>query len=78
MHFLAGHVPKLHPSSMMGVIFSEKSWTYLLAGQLMFCDGISSFSSAIIGLLIGYIYDNNMFNVQVFRLPRSIEVRFQT
>lgn len=72
------YIPKFHASSytLFGVGFSEKTWTYLLALQLLCCQGLSSISAGLIGLLIGYMYVNNIFRFQAVRLPRAVEYVF--
>ena len=59
----------------MGISFSEKSWIYLLAGQLLFSTGLRSLLPAMTGYAVGYVYDRNYFSLQRYRLPRVIEVQ---
>lgn len=60
--------------SILGLTISEKSWTYLLATQLVFGENISSIIAAVAGLLAGYLYiQDHTKKLQTFRLPRSIE-----
>jgi hypothetical protein len=73
----SGHVPKLHPSrhAIFGTFrFSEKSWTYVFALQLLLGDGLSSVAAATSGLLAGTIYLVDIFGLQKFRLPKIVEV----
>eukprot|EP00602_Paraphysomonas_sp_CaronLab_P003754 CAMPEP_0185034908 /NCGR_PEP_ID=MMETSP1103-20130426/25333_1 /TAXON_ID=36769 /ORGANISM="Paraphysomonas bandaiensis, Strain Caron Lab Isolate" /LENGTH=234 /DNA_ID=CAMNT_0027571753 /DNA_START=224 /DNA_END=928 /DNA_ORIENTATION=- len=70
------HVPKLHPSrhSLLGGFrFSEKTWTYLFALQLLLGDGIGSVCAGGSGLAAGYLYLSNILCLQSFRMPRFIE-----
>jgi hypothetical protein len=77
-------IPKMPTSSptsyslfgLGGVEFSEKSWIYLLASQLMLSEGLKSFVPSFIGLIAGYLYDNDRYSLQTFRLPRIVEVPF--
>lgn len=71
-------IPKMHASEyhVLGVGFSEKSWIYLLAAQLLFSAGLRSFLPALSGSIVGYLYDTNYFSLQSFRLPRIVEVRY--
>jgi hypothetical protein len=73
--FFYTYVPILHASkySLFGFIFSEKSWTYLLALQLFFNEGVCSIVPSVIGLIIGYIYMKDIFGTQKFRLSRRME-----
>lgn len=57
-----------------GVEFSEKSWVYLLALQLMLGEGAGSVVASLIGLLTGYLYDINLFGLQKIRLPSFLDV----
>ena len=70
-------IPKLHGTEyhFMGISFSEKSWIYLLAGQLLFSTGLRSLLPALTGYAVGYAYDINYFSLQGYRLPRVIEVQ---
>lgn len=76
--FFYYHIPKLRPSnySIMGfsMLLSEKSWFYLLASQLLLSDGMSSFIPGLSGLLAGYTYFVEGFNLSSFRIPSFFEV----
>jgi hypothetical protein len=78
--YKTARVPKLYVSQyyLFGFGFSEKSWTYLLAAQLMFSKGFASFTPAMAGYLAGRMYDSNYFAVQTIRIPRRVEVRVST
>jgi hypothetical protein len=70
------YVPKTSTPqySILGLTISEKSWTYLLAIQLVLGENISSIIPAVAGLLAGYLYiQDHTKKLQKFRLPRSIE-----
>lgn len=54
--------------------FSEKSWIYLLACQLILCDGLPSVVAAFSGLLAGFLYDRDGYGIQNYRLPQRVEV----
>lgn len=58
----------------MGIGFSEKSWTYLMAAQLLFSDGLRSVGPSLAGMLTGYLYITNKNRIQSFRLPSAVEV----
>lgn len=79
-YFVAGYVPKLHSTeySILGISLSEKSWTYLLAGQLCLCKGTRSLGPSVIGILVGYLYMVDKNRLQKFRLPTPVEVTFNT
>lgn len=59
----------------LGLEFSEKSWIYLLALQLLFGEGVASLVAGLTGLLTGYLYDINLFGLQKLRAPVFFEVR---
>jgi hypothetical protein len=72
--YFVAHIPKLQSRALiLGLEFSEKSWIYLLACQLLLADGSSSIGSSMIGLLIGYLYDRNVLRLQSIRLPVAVE-----
>jgi hypothetical protein len=59
-----------------GLEFSEKSWIYLLALQMLFGEGLGSLIAGSNGLLVGILYDRNLFGLQKLRLPVFVEVRY--
>ena len=60
--------------SILGLVISEKSWTYLLASQLVLGESISSIVAAAAGLVAGYLYiQDHTKKLQKFRLPKAIE-----
>ena len=70
------HVPKMPSSrhySLLGVVFSEKSWTYLLAAQLLMSEGLASILPALVGMAAGYLYDVDWFGSQTYRIPQPVE-----
>lgn len=72
-----GHIPKLHPSrhAIFGNFrFSEKSWTYVFALQLLLAEGIGSFAAGLSGAIAGTVYLVDIFGLQKFRLPKIFEV----
>mmetsp|Transcript_12415 Transcript_12415/g.22985 ORF Transcript_12415/g.22985 Transcript_12415/m.22985 type:complete len:327 (-) Transcript_12415:86-1066(-) len=71
-------VPKIQPSkaNISSIVFSEKSWVYFLAMQLLFSEGTSSFLAGVSGLLTGYLYLNDVMSLQQFRLPSFISRLF--
>ena len=73
---MIGHVPALYPIqySVLSLRLSEKSWIYLLAAQLLFSDSWSSILAGASGLIAGYVYLKDLFHVQSYRLPASVEV----
>lgn len=74
------YIPRLHPLrvGLLGVFFSEKSWTYLLATQLAMSEGAASLTPSLAALLVGYLYcfDNNSLGLQAFRVPSYVERPF--
>lgn len=72
------YIPTLHPTKLpiLGLALSEKSWTYLLACQLIFSDGTDSFGAGISGLIAGYLYTWNGLGLQEYRLPALVETPF--
>lgn len=74
--FFTGYIPKIYTSQyiLFGLSFSEKSWIYLIAIQLLLSQGIQSFTVGLCGLVSGYIYDRDGFGFQSYRLPKFIEV----
>jgi hypothetical protein len=75
---LTARVPRLKNSGyrLFGLNISEKSWTYLLAGQLLIGGGLHTAAPACCGLLAGYMYDQDYCSIQKFRFPRFVEVTF--
>lgn len=70
------HVPKLHPSRTAlvgGLRFSEKTWTYLFALQLLLGEGSSSVCAGVSGAVAGLMYMSNSLGLQQFRLPSLLE-----
>jgi hypothetical protein len=72
------HVPKMPNASnsyysLLGLVFSEKSWIYLLSTQLLLSEGFASILPSLIGLAAGYLYDVDWFGSQTFRLPQRVE-----
>jgi len=68
-------IPTLTPSqySFLGMGISEKTWTYLLGAQLALNAGVRSVVPALVGILIGLIYQNNPAGIQGWRLPAAVE-----
>lgn len=71
-------VPKIQPAkaNISSIVFSEKSWVYFLAIQLLFSEGSSSFLAGASGLLTGYLYLNDVISLQKIRLPSFISQLF--
>ena len=65
------HVPKLSPRyfSILGIDFSDKSFTYILALQLLFNNGISSIASGLAGFLVGVVYSAEVLPLHTWRVP---------
>ena len=76
--YCIAYVPRLQSTefSILGLGFSEKSWTYLLGLQLSLSQGFRSLLPSLIGLLFGYLYIKNLLLMQKFRLPKFLEVCF--
>lgn len=68
-------IPTLTPSqySFLGMGISEKTWTYLLGAQLALNTGLRSAVPALVGVLIGLIYQSNQVGIQGWRLPSFVE-----
>ena len=68
------HIPKLSPRyfSILGVDFSDKTFTYLLALQLLLNDGMSSFASGLSGFLVGVVYSAEVLPLHSWRVPSFI------
>jgi len=68
-------IPTLTPSqySFLGMGISEKTWTYLLGAQLALNAGVRSAVPALVGILIGLIYQSNQLGIQGWRLPGAAE-----
>lgn len=69
------HIPRLHASqyTLLGtIVFSEKTWIYLLAIHLALCTGFKSMVSAVVGILIGLLY-TRVTALQSWRLPVLVE-----
>ena len=53
------HIPRLHASKytiLNLIVFSEKTWVYLLALHLSLCAGLESFIPSLAGLALGALY----------------------
>ena len=72
------YIPKLNPVtySSLGysLIFSEKSWLYLLSLQLLLSDGMQTIVPGMCGVLAAYVYSIEGLKLQSFRIPSFIEV----
>mmetsp|Transcript_7286 Transcript_7286/g.7508 ORF Transcript_7286/g.7508 Transcript_7286/m.7508 type:complete len:316 (+) Transcript_7286:223-1170(+) len=73
------YIPRLHPLriSLLGLILSEKSWVYLLATQLLLCEGERSVMASIGGGLAGYLYLIEGLGFEEFRTPNIVEAPFR-
>jgi len=74
--FYHRQIPKLQPSrhAIFGSFrFSEKSWTYVFALQLLCSEGMSSVFTGLSGLLAGYLYMGDILGLQNYRLPKFLE-----
>lgn len=70
------HIPRVHPSqyTLLGsIVFSEKTWIYLLALHLSLCMGTQSLLPAASGLLVGHLYARDWLALQSWRLPAAVE-----
>ena len=67
-------MPKLSPRyfSILGIDFSDKTFTYILVLQLIFNDGISSFASGLAGFLVGVVYSAEVLPLHTWRVPSFI------
>jgi len=69
------HIPRLHASRytlLNTIVFSEKTWTYLLALHLSLCAGLESLVPSACGLALGAIY-HHVPSLQAYRLPAVVE-----
>ena len=55
-----------------GVVVSDKTLTYLMGLQLLWCDGWHSAMAGIAGMLCGVVYSSGAFNIDKLRFPRPI------
>jgi len=62
-------VPATYHFRIFGVVFNNKSFTYLLAAQLAFSAAPGSLVSAIIGVFAGQLYRADLFNLKTYQLP---------
>lgn len=74
------HVPKLVPRyfRVFGIDFSDKSFTYVLGGQLLWNRGLSSFASGFAGILVGVVYSSEIFQFHKWRIPVTVASFFQS
>ncbi|CAM9308562.1 unnamed protein product [Ascophyllum nodosum] len=59
--------PKFY--GVMGMDFSDKTFTFCLAGMLACCEGWASFVPAACGALVGGLYVADALSIQAVRLP---------
>jgi UBA/TS-N domain len=67
-------IPVLQPRRLeiISLKFSEKSYVYALALQLLLFDGASSITPALCGLFIGSLYRMNIMALQDMRMPARL------
>ncbi|CAM9752295.1 unnamed protein product, partial [Pylaiella littoralis] len=56
----------------LGLDFSDKSFTFCVAGMLAFCDGWDSIVPAVCGALVGGLYMMDTLSIQALRLPSLV------
>ncbi|CAN0312685.1 unnamed protein product, partial [Hapterophycus canaliculatus] len=64
----------------LGLDFSDKAFTFAVAGMLASCEGWDSIVPAVCGALVGALYMMDTMSIQAVRLPsvvyRCFSVRF--
>jgi len=73
------YVPVTQPRMLriLGVNFSDKSWTYATYLPLLLSGGMSSLLPGLCGTFAGWLYTTNAADVQSWRLPRPVENVFR-
>eukprot|EP00500_Bicosoecida_sp_ms1_P004436 CAMPEP_0203808468 /NCGR_PEP_ID=MMETSP0115-20131106/1641_1 /ASSEMBLY_ACC=CAM_ASM_000227 /TAXON_ID=33651 /ORGANISM="Bicosoecid sp, Strain ms1" /LENGTH=242 /DNA_ID=CAMNT_0050717157 /DNA_START=38 /DNA_END=762 /DNA_ORIENTATION=- len=68
------YVPKLRPNSfrVLGVTFSDKTFTYIAGLQLACCDGIHSLLPAVAGLAAGLVHSSENIGLREWLLPETV------
>ncbi|KAJ3371014.1 hypothetical protein GGF31_003744 [Allomyces arbusculus] len=66
-------VPETDKFEILGIRFSQKSFVYLLAVQLLAADWSHSWLPALSGLVAGAVWATDLFGMQSWRFPRAIE-----
>eukprot|EP00210_Caulerpa_lentillifera_P003313 g3164.t1 len=62
-------IPPSQRLSFCGVPLSDKAFTYIMGLPLMFSNGTASMMAAACGVLAGFTYNSNLFNIRKFRFP---------
>ena len=65
-------VPALYETRLFNIPMSDKSFVYIIAGQLLLNGGSHSLYAASCGWLSGLLYDYNFFAMKRFRLPATV------
>lgn len=73
---VVGYLPKNSSIrfTRLGIEFSDKTFTYIIAAQLVFYEVPSSLLPVAVSIVFGYLYSINAFRLQQIRLPRAVEV----
>jgi len=70
-------VPVSFTMKILGINFSDKFFSYLLAFQLYFSESKNTLPSLIIGLLSGILYNTNVLGMKSWRFPKFIRNFFK-
>eukprot|EP00833_Pecoramyces_ruminatium_P007049 jgi/Orpsp1_1/1181081/evm.model.c7180000075782.1 len=70
-------VPVSFTMKILGITFSDKFFSYLLAFQLYFSESISTLPSLIIGFVSGILYNANILGMKSWRFPKLIRNFFK-
>ena len=72
------HVPKLVPRyfSLAGVNFSDKTFNYIIAGQLLFSHGVESVASGLAGMIVGMVISSDIMSIASWRIPGFVATVF--
>lgn len=75
---VVAEVPAVHSFSFLGVQFSERLFTYLLAYQLISNRFGPSLLQAIIGIAVGMLYRRNFLGLSTWRIPNAVSKPFSS
>merc|ERR1712166_1182 len=65
-------LPRLRSFNFFGMAASDKLFIHLIAAQLMLNDLPGSFSSAVVGLIVGQLYVRDVVGLQSLSFPYSV------
>jgi membrane associated rhomboid family serine protease len=70
-------VPVSFTMKVLGITFSDKFFSYLLAFQLYLSESISTLPSLVIGIISGILYNLNILGIKSWRFPILIRSFFK-